>query len=308
MPVFDNSSADQRETFPARMVQREGETVSICEKTHSATAPTSATGFDSGLLGKLQFHLGAWAAVLGHTLVYPFRATRARRHRLIAARGLLRGELPLVRIETVVGPDFPDTVLVQLRAVSHRFHNCTIFELLVLALVAQVVRPRKCFEFGTYDGRSALALATNVSADCEVYTLNLPPDYLEDHPELANVVDVQLSAKVESGARFRGFPEARRIHQLFGNSRTFDFSPYRSVQVIFIDGGHDDDTVLSDTRNALDMVDRDDGAILWHDATEYGVGRLLRKLSAAGHQIHLISGTEMGLLRFVNGREMAFHD
>ena len=54
---------------------------------------------------------------------------------------------------------------------------------------------------------------------------------------------------------------ARRSHVkikiLTANSLQFDFSPWKeSINLAFIDGGHDVDTASSDTQNALMMLSR----------------------------------------------------
>jgi hypothetical protein len=57
------------------------------------------------------------------------------------------------------------------------------------------------------------------------------------------------------------------VTTLFGDSTTFDFSPYHaSIDFTFIDGGHDLVTVQSDTENSLKMASRGKpSAIAWHD-------------------------------------------
>ena len=110
-----------------------------------------------------------------------------------------------------------------------------------------------------------------------VYTLNIPPTEDRD-----GSVDVQLSTKVRSGARFLEHPARERIEQLWGDSRTFDFTPYHGMQLIFIDGAHDAPSVRRDTETALKLIDRNNGAIVWHDATRYGVGKVLPELVANG--------------------------
>jgi hypothetical protein len=60
---------------------------------------------------------------------------------------------------------------------------------------------------------------------------------------------------------------AGKISTLIGNSITFDFSAWkRSIDFLFIDGGHDFLTVKADTENALKMVALEKPAcIMWHD-------------------------------------------
>jgi predicted O-methyltransferase YrrM len=250
--------------------------------------------------------LQLWLATGWHVITFPLAPNRARRHRLYYAYEYLRASLPVVKLETVLGQALLDWEEIRLKAVVHREHNCSIFELLVLAVLTRMLKPRRCFEIGTYDGRSALAIAVNLEGEATLATLNLPPDYLERHCELAHSTDVRLSTKVASGERWRSHAEADRIHQLFGNSRDFDFSPFAPCQLIFIDGGHDETTVSVDSRSALEIIDRQNGAIVWHDATHYGVGRYLPKLLGKGYPIYMILGTDMALLRFSDGQPVVW--
>jgi hypothetical protein len=59
-----------------------------------------------------------------------------------------------------------------------------------------------------------------------------------------------------------------RIHQLLGDSATFDYAPYEnSCSLVFVDGSHAYEYVKSDTAAAMRMVRRG-GVVIWHD---YGI-------------------------------------
>jgi hypothetical protein len=61
--------------------------------------------------------------------------------------------------------------------------------------------------------------------------------------------------KAGSGARYRGSDVSNRIIQLYGNSATFEFAPYRdTIDLAFVDGSHSYDYVISDSRNALQLL------------------------------------------------------
>ena len=65
---------------------------------------------------------------------------------------------------------------------------------------------------------------------------------------------------------------ANRIHQLFGDSQTYDFTPYYgSVDLVFVDGCHHYEFVLRDSQNALKMMSPD-GVVIWHDYASYAPG------------------------------------
>lgn len=246
----------------------------------------------------------AWMALFGEGILMPLRPSAPRLRRALVAGELLSSHLPLVRVESLLNGCLDDADVLTLQALPALEHNCTLFELLVLALAVKAVRAHRVLEIGTFDGRSALAMAQNVGDGDEVYTLNLPPEHVEGSITQPLRYDERLAGKVSSGYRWRGRPQANRIHQLFGNSLDFDFSPYAPSQVVFIDGGHGEAIVRSDTENCLKIVDRQNGIILWHDATRYGVRPALAQLATGGHKIHLIEGTSLAVLRFKEGREV----
>lgn len=206
--------------------------------------------------------------------------------------------LPTISLDELA-VEIPDQSSIRMHANAPYQHNCSALELYTLAVITRVISPRRALEIGTFDGRSTLAIATNTEGF--VYTLNIPPT---DDRQAS--VDAQLSSKVRSGARFLDHPQRDRIEQLWGDSRTFDFTPYHGMQLIFIDGAHDDQAVRQDTATALRLIDRDHGAIVWHDALSYGVGRVLPELVADGLPIYLIRGTELGLLRWSEGTPIKF--
>ena len=250
-----------------------------------------------GLAGKLVYPLRIWAETLSRAAIPP--ATRTQRHRLFRALEVLRNRLPVTTLERIIG-DIGDEVTVTVRALQCREHNCSNSELFALAAITRMIEPARALEIGTYDGRSTLAIASNTPG--EVYTMNLPPDYFDAHPDERALVDVQLSVKVRSGGRIAG-AETARVHQVFANSREYDFSQLGPIQLAFIDGAHDEVTVKSDTERVLSILDRDNSAILWDDATMYGVGRYLPTLDLP---VYLIRDTDLAILRFRNGEPVRF--
>jgi hypothetical protein len=72
-----------------------------------------------------------------------------------------------------------------------------------------------------------------------------------------------------------------KICQLYGDSATFDFTPFFGMDFIFIDGSHSYEYVLNDSRKAIQLLREGKGVILWHDyATEWweGVTKALNDL------------------------------
>jgi hypothetical protein len=82
--------------------------------------------------------------------------------------------------------------------------------------------------------------------------------------------DAEIIRRSSTGADYAGKDVAYKIHQLFGDSLTFDFSPYFSqADLVFVDGGHRYEVVSSDSANALRLV-RPGGVVVWHDFANYG--------------------------------------
>lgn len=250
----------------------------------------------SGESGRRARRLGrAWLSLVGQGLLLPIAPTRARLRRVLTAGEMLGAGLPPIRPETLLSSgSVDDRQSLILTALPAAEHNCSLLELAMLGICTLAFRPGRVFEIGTFDGRSALAMACNLPPDGILFTLNLPPTHG------AGRYDERLAGTVESGHRWRGHPRSDAIHQLFGNSLDFDFSPYAPSQLIFIDGGHGESIVRSDTEHCLRIVDRRNGLILWHDATRYGVRPTLRKL-AHDWPIRLIEGTTLAVLRFAGG-------
>ncbi len=147
--------------------------------------------------------------------------------------------------------------------------NAPINELALLALVTRAVQPTKVFEIGTFMGRTALNFALNSPDDCTVYTLDLPPGDAASATG-ANAADAKLMSLRDAGVQITDPDVGRKIEQIYGDSTTFDFSPYFSeIDIVFVDGGHTYDVAASDTKQALKMC-RPGGVIMWHDFANYG--------------------------------------
>jgi hypothetical protein len=138
----------------------------------------------------------------------------------------------------------------------------------VLLALTKLAQPRTYFEFGTYLGVQLLNIAANLPPESRLYTLDLDEgsarkaeQHESDRPlTLEHLQSQDTLAFVHSSYE-------SQITRLYGDSNTFDFSPfYRSVDMIFVDGGHDLRTLRSDTENSLRMLSDDHtSCIAWHD-------------------------------------------
>jgi hypothetical protein len=185
--------------------------------------------------------------------------------------------LPVCEVDTIL----PETESIPVTLIDYRYTcgDMPADELMLLCRIVRYRKPSVIFEIGTYLGGTTLQLTANSQA--QVYTLDLPP---RDHPDYVKPEIRDPESDVypdQPGIRFRQTSYKKRIHQLFGDSLSFDFRPYHGkVDLVFIDGSHHHEFVLSDSRNALKMVSPR-GIVVWHDYASYapGVVGVLDKLA-----------------------------
>lgn len=114
-------------------------------------------------------------------------------------------------------------------------------------------------EIGTATGIGTVLMAINAPA-ATVYTVNIPPD------EIASGAGGRLTTKALSvdeigrAYRERGLGN---VVQILANTANWE-PEIGTIDVAFIDGCHDTNFVVRDTRKVLDHM-RPGGFILWHD-------------------------------------------
>lgn len=164
--------------------------------------------------------------------------------------------------------------------------NVRVSELAILSSLASgCPAGAPIFEIGTFDGRTTLNLAMNSHLDCRIYTLDLPPGHKTVYQIASG--ERHMIEKPTSGSRYKEYlsthPEKIcRIHQLYGDSASYDYTPYLGTcGLIFVDGSHAYDYALADTRTAMRLA-RPGGIIVWHDYGIWeGVTRALEELEKA---------------------------
>jgi predicted O-methyltransferase YrrM len=237
---------------------------------------------------------------LSNLLLSPF--SREARHKLSAVYLSLQYPFygsSLVDLSQLLKDD---NLELNLAPVKARMHNTDPFELLSVCAVLKDNDAETIFEIGTFDGRTTMSMALNIpAANGHIYTLNLPPQ--ADAVKLAtDIIDVQLANKVVSGERFLNTPQQENITQLWGDSASFDFSPYyNSMDFVFIDGAHSEDYVKNDTAIALKLVKKSGGVIMWHDAHLFGVVKFLKPwIKNNNLPVYFIRNTTLAIARVKN--------
>ena len=187
---------------------------------------------------------------------------------------------------------------------ENKLGNINFMESLAISYIVQAMKARELFEIGTFDGFSTYHLAKNSPSDAKVYTLNLPVSAsFADYATTYSLWEYHGDRKAHELIPLRGIGSvyktsdvADKVSQLFGDSLSFDFSPYfAAMDLCFIDGGHTYTHVRSDTANALKVL-RPGGVILWHD---YNMQHreILRFLDefAINNKLYHVEGTRLVL-------------
>jgi predicted O-methyltransferase YrrM len=187
--------------------------------------------------------------------------------------------------------------------------NVSLLELVIINHLVAERSPTTAFEMGTFDGRTTINLAANAATNGRVYTIDLPRSHLGQTALEIAPHDQLYVDKPMSGIRSRDdSAHAKKIVQLYGDTATFDFSPwYGQVDLVFVDASHAAPYVRNDTEIALKMIgNRNDALIIWHDYNGWpGVTQTLDECYETDPRFtNLISvrGTSLVLLEPHSGR------
>lgn len=162
-----------------------------------------------------------------------------------------------------------------------RIGSISLLEAACMTALIRIIRPRRIFEFGTFLGYSTALFLANSEPDCDVVSIDLG-DVSEVLSEAASYTDREVLSDDRKNddhlrltqarlgplyLRDRPKPEMSRLTLIHQDSRTLDTSALGlddKVDMVFVDGGHDFETIASDTAKARRMIG-DSGVILWHD-------------------------------------------
>ena len=177
--------------------------------------------------------------------------------------------------------DNPEPVSMKLNVPSSGIGSVTLLEAATLVSLIKLTRPRKIFEFGTFLGYSTALLVENAAHDCTVHSIDLGESHVSAKPLAAfSEADIRRDGDINDeylrGAQGAAGPrytqslaaaDKSRLHLVQQDSRRFDPAAHGlegSVDMVFVDGGHDTEIVTIDTANARRMIG-DSGVIVWHD-------------------------------------------
>jgi hypothetical protein len=163
---------------------------------------------------------------------------------------------------------------------------------LAIHCLLRLHEPKRLFEIGTSTGRGTKVICRAMSdrrwgrpdtAD-RVFSLDVPPgtDPSVIYPEGED-------GHPQQAGRDNPYPYT----QLFGDSKSFDVSPYLPIDAWFIDGKHNYEYARSDTELALTS---DPALIIWHDLqieeVERAVEDTVRPLGR--YRVRRVGGTRVG--------------
>ena len=169
------------------------------------------------------------------------------------------------------------------------------------SIIAAFIREFGCetfFEIGTSLGRTTWTVAHH-NPTLEIYTLDVPQTTEADETAFAVGADDRTYFRPAQacGEAFRETSESDRITQLWGDSATFDYTPYTDkIDFVYIDGAHTYEYVKNDTQWVLQMLSPD-GTIVWDDyVTSPGVYEYLNELAPSlDRPLYHLLGTRMAI-------------
>jgi predicted O-methyltransferase YrrM len=185
------------------------------------------------------------------------------------------------------------TERIQMLSIDPTYGGMPPQDLYSLLRILLWLRPTRLFEIGTFEGVTTAHMALNTDAD--IYTLDLPRDMATSLKGYTEADAALLQSRETIGRVYRSLNCPGRIHQLFGDSRIFDYSAYYgTMDAVLVDACHLYDYVISDSNHAFRLI-ADRGVILWHD---FGNSRdVVSAVCELGkqHQIFHIEGTWLAL-------------
>jgi len=167
----------------------------------------------------------------------------------------------------------------------------------VLTLLCHAT-PRRVLEIGTALGQMTANLTRWTPHDAVVFTL----DVIRGMPRAADgAVEQQVEVPTHSewGRFANHFGTAHKAFFITADTMTYDFGRLTPLEFVFVDGAHDLQHVLNDSRKAYDVL-VPGGWLVWHD---FGSPVPWVKVREAIEQIGFvepvvrIEGTEMAFLR-----------
>ena len=161
-------------------------------------------------------------------------------------------------------------------------------------------KPEIVLEIGTYNGATTRLIALNLPR-AKIHTLDLPPDISSEelHQSKLPKDDFHLIGNRRVGEAIVSDPAITNVTQHYGDSATWDFSPVRGLDFVFIDGSHTYQYIRNDTIRCAEAA-AGRATFAWHDFnySHYDVVRYLTEMANAGLPVRHIEMTNLVVLDY----------
>ena len=163
---------------------------------------------------------------------------------------------------------------------SSKIGSVTTLEASLICSILNLKKPKVIFEFGTFLGYTTSTILHNTRLDSKIYSIDLPSAGISENgtPEIFDwdlvksddaYNDRFLTSLVgKSGETYlTNMEQDSRLILLKQNSLEFDPAALNLIgntDFIFLDGGHTQSVVRSDSTNSLRMLSNT-GILIWHD-------------------------------------------
>lgn len=148
---------------------------------------------------------------------------------------------------------------------------------------------KNIFEFGTCSGKTTTLFALNSSPETKVYSVTLNPTqlsnlFLGNSQDSKVAINNALAETIYDQFIFTNMSIKNKINIIFEDSNKLNIDNFEnSMDLIFIDGGHNYSCIKNDTEKAFRMIKKH-GYIFWHDYKVYkrsckDVVRYINKIS-----------------------------
>lgn len=180
----------------------------------------------------------------------------------------------------LVEKTFTNIPTITLPVPSSKIGSVTTLEASLISSLLFLKTPKTVFEFGTFLGYTTSILLQNTSPNTKVFSIDLP-QIKRTHQGTAEPVDWNLirsndayndayltEQASKSGERYlNSLTGGDRLMLIKLDSRQLipeKFGLLGNTDFIFLDGGHTDAIVRSDTKKSIEMLSPN-GILVWHD-------------------------------------------
>ena len=179
----------------------------------------------------------------------------------------------------LVEKSFTNIPTITLPVPSSKIGSVTTLEASLISSLLFLKTPKTVFEFGTFLGYTTSILLQNTSPNTKVFSIDLP-QIKRTHQGTTEPVDWNLirsndayndayltEQASKSGERYLNSLTGDRLVLIKLDSRQLipeKFGLLGNTDFIFLDGGHTDAIVRSDTKKSIEMLSSE-GILVWHD-------------------------------------------